>query len=119
MRRRIHEDQRPEWMHRDAILLYTCQLADAVGARDDLSQAPEILAPFPPPLAGDERLLVSGPFRLLNYQALGDGSWQSGSFVLAGRGAVGMGLLAGSVVGNARAKAHVRAQAAAEPPPGG
>ena len=95
------------------MLYYTCWLADAVRRGTDMGGVAEVLAPFPAPLGPGERLWASGPFRISEYRALGDGSWQVGGFVAGGTGAVGMGMLAGSLIGNARAKSRARNQAAA------
>jgi hypothetical protein len=67
--------QLPGWTQRDDALLYTCRLANLMITGGDLSGIPEVIAPFPPGLPG-ERLWAAGPFRLSDWRALGDGSWE-------------------------------------------
>ncbi|MFI9451553.1 hypothetical protein [Amycolatopsis sp. NPDC052450] len=107
----------PPWTQRDEVLRYTCYLAAMVAGGHDLSQTPEVLAPFPTVNADDERLWAVGQFILSDFRALGDGSWQVNTPMVFGTGAVGLGLVAGSLIGGAVAKSRARtaAQAAAMP----
>jgi hypothetical protein len=117
MRQRRHQDQISTWTPRDEVLLYTCRLAAALVAGGDMGHVAEVLAPFPPSLADDERFFAAGPFTLADFIPLGDGSWQSNGFVVAGTGALGMGMLAASLAGNAAAKSRAQAAAAANAVP--
>ncbi|WET78707.1 hypothetical protein P3102_32435 [Amycolatopsis sp. QT-25] len=107
----------PPWTQRDETLRYTCYLAAMVAGGHDLSRMPEVLAPFPPANADDERLWAVGQFVLSDFRALGNGSWQVSTPMVFGTGAVGLGLVAGSLIGGAVAKSRARAaaQAAAVP----
>ncbi|MEU3621066.1 hypothetical protein BS329_11210 [Amycolatopsis coloradensis] len=107
----------PPWTQRDEALRYTCYLAAMVAGGHDLSLTPEVLAPFPAVNADDERLWAVGQFILSDFRALGNGSWQVNTPMVVGTGAVGLGLVAGSLIGGAVAKSRARAaaQAAAVP----
>lgn len=107
----------PPWTQRDEVLRYTCYLATMLAGGHDLSRTPEVLAPFPAVNADDERLWAVGQFILSDFRALGDGSWQVNTPMVFGTGAVGVGLVAGSLIGGAVAKSRARAaaQAAAVP----
>ncbi len=117
MERRNPQAQLAAWTSRDEILLYSCRIADTIRSGGDVSVIPEVLAPFPPPLSPLERLWAAGPFTLLDFRTLGDGSWQTNSFLVGGTGKVGMGLLAGSLIGNAAARSRARSAAAADAVP--
>lgn len=103
----------PPWTQRDEVLRYTCYLAAMMAGGHDLGQTPEVLAPFPMANADDERLWATGQFVLSDFRALGDGSWQVSTPMVMGTGAVGLGLVAGSLIGGAVAKSRARAAAQA------
>jgi hypothetical protein len=107
----------PPWTQRDEALRYTCHLAALLARGNDLAHLTEVLAPFPATNAADERLWAGGPFVLSEYRALGDGSWQVNTPFVFGTGALGVGLVAGSLIGGSVAKSRARraAQAAAVP----
>ncbi|WP_326566010.1 hypothetical protein VSH64_29580 [Amycolatopsis rhabdoformis] len=107
----------PPWTQRDEVLRYTCHLAMLMGQGHDLGHLQEVLAPFPPTNARDERLLAAGPFVLSDFRALGDGSWNVSTPFVFGTGALGVGLVAGSLVGGAVAKSRARNAAAANAVP--
>lgn len=107
----------PPWTQRDEALRYTCHLVALMAEGHDFAHLTEVLAPFPTANEVDERLWAGGPFVLSEFRALGDGSWQVSTPVVFGTGALGVGLLAGSLVGGSVAKSRARraAQAAAIP----
>jgi hypothetical protein len=107
----------PPWTPRDEVLRYTCYLAALLSGGHSTQDVVEVLAPFPPTNADDEKLWATGPFVLSDFRALGDGSWQVSTPVVFGTGAIGVGLVAGSLVGGSIAKSRARraAQAAAVP----
>lgn len=112
MRRKTNQNtQQSGWTHRDDVLLYTCHLAGLMSSGADLSEMHEVLAPFPP--AAEERLLAAGSFTLSDWRALGDGSWEVSTPFVFGTGALGVGLVAGSLVGGAVARSRARREAAA------
>ncbi len=45
----------------------------------DMSHVPEVLAPFPPSLADNERFWDAGPFTLADFIPLGDGRTKTAS----------------------------------------
>ncbi|WP_158888674.1 hypothetical protein [Amycolatopsis anabasis] len=107
----------PPWTPRDEALRYTCYLAALLAGGHDLSQVAEVFAPFPATNTEDERLWVMGPFLLSDFRSLGDGSWQVTTPMVFGTGALGVGLVAGSLIGGSIAKSRARraAQMAAIP----
>ncbi len=117
MQRRKPQTQLASWTSRDEILLYRCRIADTIRSGSDLRAIPEVLAPFPPPFNCHERLWAAGPFTLLDFRTMGDGSWGTNSFIVGGTGKVGMGRLAGSLTGNAAARSRARNTAAANAVP--
>ncbi|QKV78285.1 hypothetical protein [Amycolatopsis sp. Hca4] len=107
----------PPWTQRDEVLWYTCYLAALLAGGQSTQDVHEVLAPFPPTIGGDEKFWACGSFVLSDFRALGDGSWQVSTPVVFGTGAVGLGLVAGTLVGGSIAKSRARraAQAAAVP----
>lgn len=105
------------WTKRDEVLLYTCALAWELAAGGPVVSAGEVNASFPPTLGEEQPLWAAGPFTLHEWRAPGDGSWQSNQMVAFGTGAVGAGLVIGSLVGGAIANSRARraAEAAAIP----
>ncbi|WP_409185179.1 hypothetical protein F9C11_13350 [Amycolatopsis sp. VS8301801F10] len=99
----------PPWTYRDDVLSYTCHLAGDA----DLSQVEEVLAPFPGRNVAGERFWAAGSVVVSDYRALGDGSWSVSTPFVFGTGAVGAGLVAGSLVGGAIARSRARQAAAA------
>lgn len=79
-----------------------------------MTSAGEVTAPFPPTLGEELPLWGAGSFTVYEWRAPGDGSWQPNQTIAFGTGAVGAGLMIGSllggVIGNSRA-----AEAAAIP----
>src|SRR5262249_13140252 len=67
--------QQPKWTSRDDALLLTCRIANLIITNGDLSQIPEVIAPFRPQVRG-ERLWSVGPFTLWDWRAVGDGNWE-------------------------------------------
>jgi hypothetical protein len=61
----------------------------------------------------DEHLYAAGAYTLHWWGTLGDGSWSTSSFIAGGTGAVGMGMLVGSAIGNYNSRNRARRQAAA------
>lgn len=107
----------PPWIPRDDALMFTCHLAMLMAGEQDVGHIPEVLAPFPGTNGADERFWASGPFELSDFRALGDGSWQVSTPMVFGTGALGVGLVAGSMIGGSIAKSRARraARAAAVP----
>lgn len=105
------------WTTRDDVLQYTCALAGELARGGPMVSAREVAAPFPPTLGEEQPLWAAGPFTLHEWRAPGDGSWQSNQMVAFGTGAVGAGLVIGSLIGGAIANSRARreAQAAAVP----
>lgn len=68
--------QLPGWTQRDDALLHTCRLANLMITGGDLSGVPEVTAVFACEVPG-ERLWAAGLFRLSDWRALGDGSWEA------------------------------------------
>lgn len=116
-RRQAQPDELDQPTARDAVLLYTAQLAELVRVGGDLRAVAEVVGPFPPSLGPDEHFWISAPYGLRKYRSLGDGSWSAPMFIAGGTGAFGAGLLAGSVIGNASASSKARRQAAADAMP--
>lgn len=103
----------PPWTYRDDVLSYTCYLAGLMADNAELSQVEEVLAPFPGRNVPGERFLATGSVVVSDFRALGDGSWSVSTPFVAGTGALGVGLVAGSLVGGAIARSRARQQAAA------
>jgi len=116
-RREAQPDDLDQATVRDAVLLYTCQLAELVRAGGDLGAVAEVVGPFPPSIGPDEHFWVSAPYALRKHRSMGDGSWSAPMIIAGGTGAFGVGLLAGSVIGNASASSRARRQAAADAVP--
>jgi hypothetical protein len=72
----------------------------------------EISTSFPPAVALDERFWASGPYRLQDYQAVGDGSYYSSTTIVGGTGLLGMTLLGATAIGSAAANRRRRDAAA-------
>ena len=113
MRQKASRSEGVPWTRRDQALLYSYHLVARIMRGDDLGAVPEVLAPFPMTMATDERVLATGPFTLFDFRALGDGSWQVNTPFVFGTGAVGVGLVAGSLIGGSIAKSRARNAAAA------
>lgn len=105
----------PGWTTRDEVLRYTCELAGELAAGGPVASAGEVAAPFPPTLGEEQPLWGAGSFTLHEWRAPGDGSWQPNRTVALGTGAVGTGLVIGSliggVIGNSRARRAAEAAA--------
>lgn len=100
------------WSPHDSALWYTCEIAADLAAGSPVLPRLNVSAPFPP-APPDQQFWATGPFQLLDYRALGDGSYlHNGSFFLA-TGPIGIAAsavhLAGRAVGNSgRKKAAAR-----------
>jgi hypothetical protein len=115
--RRKQRPSGPAWTVRDQVLQYTCELACELAAGGPVVSAGEVPAPFAPALGEELPLWGAGPFALYEWRAPGDGSWQSDRMMIFGTGAVGAGLMIGSLIGGAIADSRARhaAEAAAIP----
>lgn len=113
----MEQNSVPLWTNRDEVLRYTCHLAALMAGGHSTKDVAEVLAPFPPAHGNDEKLWATGGFVLSDFRSLGDGTWQVNTPFVFGTGAVGLGLVAGSLVGGSIAKSRARraAQAAAVP----
>lgn len=95
------------------MLVHTLMIADCL-LRGTLDDRPFLASRFALTYPG-ERVLGVGPYDLRWWGAVGDGSWSiGGSTFVAGTGRLGMGLVAGSLIVNQRAKSRARAAAAAD-----
>lgn len=103
----------PGWTTRDEVLRYTCVLADELAAGGPVASAGEVAAPFPPALGEELPLWGAGSFTLHEWRAPGDGSWQPNRTVAFGTGAVGAGLMIGSLLGGVIANSQARREAEA------
>lgn len=103
----------PPWTYRDDVLSYTCHLAALMAGDADLGQVEEVLAPFPGRNVAGERFWATGAVVVSDFRAIGDGSWSVSTPMVFGTGALGVGLVAGSLVGGAIAKSRARRAAAA------
>ncbi|MGH3526281.1 MAG: hypothetical protein ACRDQV_14160 [Pseudonocardiaceae bacterium] len=114
-RKRRSAAEGPGWTTRDEVLSYTTTLAAELGAGGPVGSAWEVTAPFPPTLGEELPLWGSGAFTLHEWRAPGDGSWQPNQTIAFGTGAVGAGLMIGSllggVIGNSRARRAAEAAA--------
>ncbi len=106
----------PEWGPHDDALWYTCEIAADLVAGRPPRRVPDVLASFPPP-PPDSQYWASGQFQLLEYRAVGDGSYiQEEGFFFAGGPvslAVSACVMAAQALGNS---ARRRAAAAAAVP---
>ncbi|WP_156096663.1 hypothetical protein [Amycolatopsis jejuensis] len=105
------------WTYRDEVLSYTCQLAALLENGGDPAEVEEVLAPFPGRNVAGERFWASGPVVVSDFRALGDGSWSVSTPFVFGTGALGVGLVAGSLAGSAVARSRARRNAAAAATP--
>ena len=106
-------DRRPPglaWNRHDSAIWHTCDISTSALA-GTLNERPLLSSPFPPQIAVDEQLLAQGPFELLTFHAVGNGSYRrdGGTFFATGRG--GLAITAG--VAAVRAAANRRRRAAA------
>lgn len=65
-------------------------------------------------LGPGEIAFVSGPCRVLEMRAQGDGSYNTSTFIAGGTGTFGLAMLAGSIGGSAIGNARARSRAAAD-----
>lgn len=97
------------WTDADHVMLVTCRIiADIVAGRlPDTGMATYFR------LSSGAVALVSGPLRVLELRANGDGRYPTTSTLVAGTGVLGLALLAGSLAGSAvrTSRARQRAQA--------
>jgi hypothetical protein len=97
------------WTYRDEVLLHTLvtvrQTMDGT-----LDQRPFLTSRFALNFEG-ERLLASGYYRQDWWGAIGDGSYTYNSTLVAGTGALGLGLAAGTLYSSHRSKVNARSQA--------
>lgn len=98
------------WTKQDQAILVSCQIiGDICRGRVPPMRAQTMFA-LPP----DAVAFVSGPARIFELRAAGDGSYTTnGSFVF-GTGRLGMAMMAGSLIGNAVANSRARSQAMAD-----
>jgi len=115
--RRRKQNAVGSWTARDDVLLHTCRIAATVASGNGLERIPEILTSFPPSLGPDERLWASAPYIACEFRALGDGSWQTSSMLVAGTGTLGVSLAVGSLVAGAISRSKARDRAAADAVP--
>ncbi|THJ68456.1 hypothetical protein E8P82_00630 [Arthrobacter echini] len=108
--------QEPQWSARDEALWTTAELA-LLHREGRLGQRHPVSVPFAMQHAGDERPYAHGPFRLLSFEARGDGSYQSSSslFVATGRGAIPAMLGYGAAAALVNSSRRRRAAALAAP----
>jgi hypothetical protein len=101
-----------EWNDADGALWHTIDiLAAAVSGR--IRERQPVLTQFAPQHGPEEIVLAQGVFRLSEFVAAGDGSYQHTTFIAGGTGAFGLAMLAGTAVGSAVGNSKRRAAAAA------
>jgi hypothetical protein len=100
------------WTDRDSALWHTCEIAVDVAAGRHPKSAPTVATAFPPSFGPGEVVWASGPFRLLDHRAPGDGTYQENQsfFFATGRG----GLAATAAVAATRAAGNRSRRRAAE-----
>lgn len=103
------------WVAYDDALAFTVAVKDAI-ENERYEDLPSLPTNFPPEAPG-ERVLLARSFSLSTYRALGDGSYQAGGVFVGGTGAVGMGLIAGSLIGTAIGRSAAKQRAAANAVP--
>lgn len=81
-----------QWTLHDTALWHTVDILAAY-LTGDLDRRPPALTSFAPAFGPDERTLVEGPFQLFHFAAAG-----GDSFFVGGSGALGLALVAGSVL---------------------
>ena len=110
-------EERIPWSHHDAALWYTCEIVyDVLRGAAPTPVGGEIQAPFPPQ-PPDERFLASGSFTLLDWRALGDGTYMRKTTVVGGTGALGIFALGATLLGSAVGNSARRSQASAAAQP--
>lgn len=98
------------WTYRDEVLVETIRIVnDTMGGR--VESRPSIATRFATNCQG-ERVVATGYYAWSWWGAVGDGSWSVGQSMVVGTGAIGMGLMVGSVIGNSRARRAAQQQAA-------
>jgi len=96
-----------EWTTMDEVRLLTCQIAaDLLAGR-----VPALRVATTFWLPQGEVAVTNGPVRVLELRAAGDGSYVHTSGFAFGTGALGVALLAGSLMGNAAGNTRRRRQA--------
>ncbi len=100
------------WSAHDTALWHTCEIAVDLAAGRAPQALPEVLAPFPPP-PGDRSFWASGVFELLDWRAVGDGTYMQNNGFFFASGPLGLALTAAATVGRAAGN-HSRRRAAAD-----
>lgn len=107
----------PGWSERDSVLYETCRyVAALVAGQAPVPRAP-IATTFVPQGGPGDTLLAQGPYEMLEFRAVGDGSYVHDSSFFFATGAVGLAATAGMALVRAAGNSNRRAaaNAAAQP----
>ncbi|MFD1718852.1 hypothetical protein [Georgenia deserti] len=105
------------WTEADAARLAACRAHVELRKQQPLTPPLEVSVTFRPVFGPDELMLAAGPFELLNFQAVGDGSYRRGGAFFLGTGPVGLaatGVVAAATYATNRSRKK-KAQADAQP----
>lgn len=106
--------QQEEFLRRhDAALWRTLEINELIDS-GGLTQVAPIPVTFASQIGADERFLGAGPFELLEFAAVGDGSYTHDSSFFFASGAMGLALTGGMAAARAIGNTQRRAQAAAD-----
>ncbi|GMA30842.1 hypothetical protein [Litorihabitans aurantiacus] len=83
------------WTGRESILWQTCEYVAAMVEGRAPVPPHEILTTFAPQGGPHDRLLAQGPFELLVFRALGDGSYARSGGIFLATGPIGIAATAG------------------------
>lgn len=104
------DPQATPWSNHDSALWWACQVAHDLGRGRSTEHFPAVASPFAPE-PPDTTYLATGPYELLDYRAVGDGSWtRNGGFFFA-TGGLGLALTAASAVARSTGNARRRRRA--------